>query len=432
MNNMRNKTIFTLCVLFLWGLFGGTSCSNEELEVNPNPPAEQTEEKVQQLEIRIGGEPTGRDPFSRDLPPNIGSVATIKGKCSVNQIALMVFSRNVENNEEFRFDVDNSAEFDADGKIIGKTINDVLPDTGLNHTLKKAVGSFVKKKGYEYRVFALGYDTARNIVHPVDKPIIDERDWFRIKGADGNGINEKTTLSGVKLQLVKRPYSDLHEHFIDDRLINNINDRITGYWVQTPEIFYGEFRTVDTIDTQTDTITFANENKVQGIMYRGVARVTVNVVNLHEICDKHLIDRHVCIFSYMLDSLRTEVKLNSYDNFIFPDAPLLEPLSNKFGGNHTFTATCGESKCLKDSDTLHFSFFVLPTISRFGYRYTTNGPNHGARNLYNGYLAVPSISNGNQATGVIDPAASGKTFYFRRNQDYVIEGTGLALKNNDE
>lgn len=425
MNNMRNKTIFTLCVLFLWGLFGGTSCSNEELEVNPNPPAEQTEEKVQQLEIRIGGEPTGRDPFCRDLPPNIGSVATIKGKCSVNQIALMVFSRNVENNEEFRFDVDNSAEFDADGKIIGKTINDVLPDTGLNHTLKKAVGSFVKKKGYEYRVFALGYDTARNIVHPVDKPIIDERDWFRIKGADGNGINEKTTLSGVKLQLVKRPYSDLHEHFIDDRLINNINDRITGYWVQTPEIFYGEFRTVDTIDTQTDTITFANENKVKGTMYRGVARVTVNITNLQEICK--VLGRHVCIFSYMLDSLRTEVRLNSYDNFIFPDAPLLEPLSDKFGGSHTFTAVCGESKCLKGINTLRFSFYVLPTISRLGYRYTTN-LGHGDRQLWNGYIAVPSKSDGNQATGVIDPAASGKTFYFRRNQDYMIEADGNDLK----
>lgn len=428
MNNMRNKTIFTLCVLFLWGLFGGTSCSNEELEVNPNPPAEQTEEKVQQLEIRIGGEPTGRDPFSRDLPPNIGSVATIKGKCSVNQIALMVFSRNVENNEEFRFDVDNSAEFDADGKIIGKTINDVLPDTGLNHTLKKAVGSFVKKKGYEYRVFALGYDTARNIVHPVENPTMNEKDWFCIKGADGKGVNERTTLSEVKLQLVKRKYSELHEHFTDGK-----EKDITGYWVQTPEIFYGVFRTVDTLDTQTDTITFANENKVQGVMYRGVARVTVNIVNLHKICDndKHLIDRHVCIFSYMLDSLRTEVKLNSYNNFVFPDAPLLEPLSNKFGGNHTFTATCGESKCLKDSDTLHFSFFVLPTISRFGYRYTTNGPKHGARNLYNGYLAVPSISNGNQATGVIDPGASGKTFYFRRNQDYMIEADGNHLNDID-
>lgn len=428
MNNMRNKTIFTLCVLFLWGLFGGTSCSNEELEVNPNPPAEQTEEKVQQLEIRIGGEPTGRDPFSRDLPPNIGSVATIKGKCSVNQIALMVFSRNVENNEEFRFDVENSAEFDAEGKIIGKTINDVLPDTGLNHTLKKAVGSFVKKKGYEYRVFALGYDTARNIVHPVENPIMNEKDWFRIKGADGNGINENTTLSAVKLQLVKRPYSDLHEHFTDKR-----KGDITGYWVQTPEIFYGVFRTADTLDTQTDTITFANENKVQGVMYRGVARVTVNITNLHKICDYS--SRHVCIFSYMLDSLRTEVKLNSYDNFIFPDAPLLEPLSDKFGGSHTFTAACGESKCLEGINTLRFSFYVLPTISRLGYRYTTNKKslNHIAteRRLYNGYIAVPSMSNGNQATGVIDPGASGKTFYFRRNQDYMIEADGNHLNDID-
>ena len=423
MNNMRNKTIFTLCVLFLWGLFGGTSCSNEELEVNPNPPAEQTEEKVQQLEIRIGGEPTGRDPFSRDLPPNIGSVATIKGKCSVNQIALMVFSRNVENNEEFRFDVDNSAEFDADGKIIGKTINDVLPDTGLNHTLKKAVGMFVKKKGYEYRVFALGYDTARNIVHPVDKPIIDERDWFCIKGADGNGINENTTLSAVKLQLVKRKYSELHEHFTD----KNKGD-INGYWVQTPEIFYGDFRTVD---TQSDTITFAHENKVEGVMYRGVARVTINITNIHEKCPW---GSHVCIFSYIMDSLRTEVQLNSYDNFIFPEKPLIEPLPG-FKGKGPYTAVCGESKCLINSSNVRFTFFVLPTISHLCARYAQNlnvAPSSLSRSLKNKYIAVPSMSNGNQATGVIDPAANGKTFYFRRNQDYVIEGTGGALNANNE
>lgn len=420
MNNMRKKTIFTLCVLFLWGLFGGTSCSNEELEVNPNPPAEQTEEKVQQLEIRIGGEPTGRDPFSRDLPPNVGSVATIKGKCSVNQIALMVFRRNVENNEEFRFDVENSAEFDAEGKIIGKTINDVLPDTGLNHTLKKAVGSFVKKKGYEYRVFALGYDTARNIVHPVDKPIIDERDWFCIKGADGNGINENTTLSEVKLQLVKRPYKDLHEDFLEEK-----NEDITGYWVQTPEFFYGEFRTVD---TKTDTITFANENKVEGVLYRGVARVTVKITNLQEILNPISV-RHICIFSYMLDSLRTEVKLNSYENFIFPEHPLVEPMPN-FKGKGPFTVVCGESKCLKESSSVQFTFFVLPTISHLSLRYLTNGSGHGLiKHIWNAYIAVPSMSNGNQATGVIDPGASGKTFYFRRNQDYVIEGDGNDLRN---
>lgn len=418
MNNMRNKTIFTLCVLFLWGLFGGTSCSNEELEVNPNPPAEQTEEKIQQLEICIGGEPVGVDPFSRGLPPNFGSVATIKGKCSVNQIALMVFRRNKEKNEDFRFDVNNSAEFDADGKIIGKTINDVQQDTGVNAALKKAVGMFVKKKGYEYRVFALGYDTARNTVHPINDSIMNEKDWFRIKGADGNGINKNTTLSEVKLQLVKRPYSDLNKDFV----IKN-NEEITGYWVQTPEIFYGDFRT---FDTQTDTITFANENKVKGTMYRGVARVTINMTNLHKICNSN---RHICIYSYMLDSLRTEVRLNSYDNFILPEKPFTETLPG-FKGKGPFTTVCGESNCLKDSSSVRFSFFVLPTISHLSTRYLSNGGlnDHGLiKNITNAYIAVPSMSNGNQPTGVIDPGASGKTFYFRRNQDYAIEADGNVL-----
>lgn len=424
MNNMRNKTIFTLCVLFLWGLFGGTSCSNEELEVNPNPPAEQTEEKVQQLEICIGGEPVGMDPFSRDLPPNFGGGATIKGECSVNQIALMVFRREQGSKNEFRFDVNNSAKFNSEGKVIDNTIKDITEIDTTPSIMKKAVGMFVKKKGYEYRVFALGYDTARNIVHPVDKPIIDERDWFCIKGADGNGVNEKTTLSEVKLQLVKRPYKELHEDFLEEE-----NDEINGYWVQTPEIFYGDFRTVD---TQTDTITFSNENQVIGTMYRGVARVTINIKDIRKMCS-YGAGRHVCIYSYVLDSLRTEVKLNSYDKFIFPQSPLLECLSNKFGSNHRYTAVCGEPKCLEDSLNVSFTFFVLPTITHMRVRYLTSyRAGHGFKHIYHSYIAVPSMSNGNQATGVIDPAASGKTFYFRRNQDYVIEGTGNELYHNDE
>ena len=84
------------------------------------------------------------------------------------------------------------------------------------------------------------------------------------------------------------------------------------------------------------------------------------------------------------------------------------------------------------ASSIALSFFVLPTITQMRTRYATSGDAHLTKYSYESYIAVPSESNGNQATGVIDPGAAGKKFYFRRNQQYVINGDGQNIKDNEE
>ena len=208
--------------------------------------------------------------------------------------------------------------------------------------------------------------------------------------------------------------------------------------MRTPEIFYG---TCYTVNKQDETISFQDDNEVTGTLYRGVARVDVTIANLKNILNTPNI-RHVCEFSLLVDSLRTEVYLNSYDNFKTPEALLLQPCkaddsykyaSDANSSNYmTFTAVAGENTCMDGSSSITLSFFVLPTITQMRTRYATSGGAHRTKYSYESYIAVPSESNGNQATGVIDPGAAGKKFYFRRNQQYVINGDGQNIKDNEE
>ena len=102
----------------------------------------------------------------------------------------------------------------------------------------------------------------------------------------------------------------------------------------------------------------------------------------------------------------------------------------------TFTATTGEGSCLDNSEDIQLTFFILPTITQMRVRYATAYSDLVSTDItkraYESYIAVPSESDGNQATGVIDPGAAGKKFYFRRNQQYVINGTGGQIAATDD
>ncbi|MBU3854480.1 MAG: hypothetical protein H9789_11840 [Candidatus Paraprevotella stercoravium] len=445
---MMKKTYLYRCGILFLLLVGMCSCS--ENSYTDGQPEEKPDLRKQTIKIYIGGNSDPADILTRDLPPGIEGEG-VTGTCNVNEVALMVFRRKAGSGGDFLFDKDNSAAFNSDGFIQdgGNTLKEVKPVVGSTSNMKEAHGTITKSKDYEYRIFALGYNTARVDDHPVNNRNINEREDFKIVDAQGKGINENTTLSEVKLQLVKRKYSELSEflahrdykgsHSVLDAY--KINNHITGYWVRTPEIFYG---TCYTVNKQDETISFQDDNEVTGTLYRGVARVDVTIANLKNILNTPNI-RHVCEFSLLVDSLRTEVYLNSYDNFRTPEALLLQPCnddgSNDYGSDAnssnymTFTAVAGENTCMDDSSSITLSFFVLPTITQMRTRYATTDNVHSSiwvKYSYESYIAVPSESNGNQATGVIDPGAAGKKFYFRRNQKYVINGDGQNIKDNEE
>ena len=436
---MMKKTYLYRCGILFLLLVGMCSCS--ENSYTDGQPEENPDLRKQTIKIYIGGNSDPADILTRDLPPGIEGEG-VTGTCNVNEVALMVFRRKAGSGGDFLFDKDNSAAFNSDGFIQdgGNTLKEVKPVVGSTSNMKETYGTITKSKDYEYRIFALGYNTARVDIHPNNLEI-NEREDFKIVDAQGKGINENTSLSEVKLQLVKRKYSELSE-FLAHSLYKGysatkINNHITGYWARTPEIFYG---TCYTVNKQDETISFQDDNEVTGTLYRGVARVFVTINNLKDVLS--LSTRHVCAFSLLIDSLRTEVHLNSYDNFKTPEALLLQPCKDessfKYGSDAnsknymTFTAVAGENTCMEDSSSITLSFFVLPTITQMRTRYITNGPAHRDKRTYEAYIAVPSESNGNQATGVIDPGAAGKKFYFRRNQKYVITGDGGNIKANDE
>lgn len=442
---VKNKYIYGLFLILMSGL---CSCSEERLEVVPGETSN-TDLQEQAVELYLGGNSIESDIIGRALPPGMEQNGISETTCNVNEVALMVFRRKAGSNDDFTFDVDNSAGFDETGKLNGKgnICKDFTTETSpLGSTLKKTTGKITKDKAYEYRMFALGYNTARKDEHPSKISEFDEREDFLIVDSKGNGINENTTLSEVKLQLVKRYYKDLSEFLAHRDYLGSysvlsqykINHHITGYWVRTPEIFYGNCHTTN---KQDETISFEDDNEVTGTLFRGVARVNVTIKELENILnDKFL--RHVCEFSLLIDSLRTEVHLNSYDNFKTPESLLLQPWTEdedyQYGSEAnannymTFTAVAGEDACMEKSSSITLSFFVLPTITQMRVRYATSGSAHLTKYVYESYIAVPSESNGNQATGVIDPAAGGKIFYFRRNQQYVIMGDGQQIKDNNE
>lgn len=431
---MMKKTYLYRCGILFLLLVGMCSCS--ENSYTDGQPEENPDLRKQTIKIYIGGNSDPADILTRDLPPGIEGEG-VTGTCNVNEVALMVFRRKAGSGGDFLFDISNSAKFEngliKDG---GNTLKDVRPIAGSTSNLKEAHGTITKSKDYEYRILALGYNTARVDDHPVNNCKINECEDFKIVDAQGKGINENTTLSEVKLQLVKRKYEDLDSWLatIDHRGLSggaNIEGNITGYWVRTPEIFYGTCFSVN--NANDGIIKFEDENEVSGTLYRGVARVTVKIKELQNICSSV---RHCCAFSLLVDTLRTEVHLDSYDRFKTPEAPIKIGIDNRHATKMTFTATTGEGSCLDNSEDIQLTFFILPTITQMRVRYATAYSDLVSTDItkraYESYIAVPSESDGNQATGVIDPGAAGKKFYFRRNQQYVINGTGGQIAATDD
>lgn len=432
---VKNKYIYGLFLILMSGLL--CSCQEESLEgISEDTPNTELQEQTVELYLGSSGE---SDINGRALPPGLEQNGIAETTCNVNEVALMVFRRKAGSNDEFTFDVGNSAGFDETGKLNGKgniCENFTTETSPLGSTLKKTQGKITKNKAYEYRMFALGYNTARKDEHPSKISTFDEREDFLIVDSKGKGINENTTLSEVKLQLVKRSFKDLDELLYDKNnygaSLTSMKGNITGYWVRTPEIFYGTCQSADA-EADDEIIRFQDSNTVSGILMRGVAKVTFNLNNLKGVTS--FSTRHCCHLSLFIDKLMTEVHLDSYECFKNPESPLIEGLESDHAENMTFTAVVGEDDCLSEynTGTVKMSFFVLPTITQVRTRYRTAADflGHHDKYTYESYIAVPSESNGNQATGVIDPAAGGKTFYFRRNQKYVITGTGTEIAAND-
>ncbi len=421
---MKKRTLYGWLMLIVAGILTGCSQETQVTEITGN-----ADTKVQQVRFYVSSGHIEDAPLTRDVPPvSGGGTTTIPGTCQVDRIALLTFKRPMDTDKPFLFDQANSVAFDEDGKITSNNSMELecedcpgapaYPSETSSYQ-KQAIGKITKQKGYEYKVIALGYNTARKDDYPTgENSFFDERSCFQIVAGDGRGIDESTSLSEVKLKLIPFNYSD-----ISADLAGTITDQITGEWLRTPELF---FANCSIAGDEDGIIQFADTKEITGVLKRGVAQVNLNITDVHGAASSV---RHVCQFSFLADVLNTEVRLENYDCFLQPSAPL----GANEGYTGRFTALNGEGTCEEiNPEIISFTVYVLPTVTSLRIRYKTSGMLHGLDNYFDSDIAVTSKSDGNQATGIIDPEGGGKTFYLRRNHRYTINGTGKQIAENDQ
>lgn len=421
---MKKRTLYGWLMLIVAGILTGCSQETQVTEITGN-----ADTKVQQVRFYVSSGHIEDAPLTRDVPPvSGGGTTTFPGTCQVDRIALLTFKRPMDTDKPFLFDQANSVAFDEDGKITSNNSMELecedcpgapaYPSETSSYQ-KQAIGKITKQKGYEYKVIALGYNTARKDNYPAGNNPFDERDCFQIVAGDGRGIDESTSLSEVKLKLIPFNYSD-----ISADLAGTIEGQITGAWLRTPELF---FANCSIAGDEDGIIQFADTKEITGVLKRGVAQVNLNIEKLQGVTS--LEGRKAMQFSFLADVLNTEVRLENYDCFLQPSTPQGQ-YSSEYTGK--FTALTGTTDC-KDLSKISFSVYVLPTVTSLRVRYmTAYDTSLPVKRFFDSDIAVTSQSDGNQATGIIDPEGGGKTFYLRRNHRYTINGTGKQIAENDQ
>ena len=466
------------------------SCSGEDMPGNitgGNPGDIMTQE----IKFYISGGNQPGDIRTRVAPPGSegGLVDTIPYSCQVDRIRLLTFRRVEGSDDSFVYDAKNSTSGSND--IMAKEGKFTAEDGTPNIEGRVSEAHITKEKGYEYRVIAIGYNTQRKAMNhesthgnngnSFPKSTIDESSLFKIvdkvelQADAGNPIPEGNELrdgisrfEDVSLQLVPLSFEKeagyiTTEHISRPIGLNSTKKNLTGWYQITPEIFYGSCRSKG---SDSEIIKFSDENKITGYLYRGVAKLTATVTNINTLPKqgKLLVD-HVCAIALLADSVRQAVRLSDYENFrtpYFHHDNLSAHNLDGFGANsgdtpiHTFTAIdidgwvgdpdtkeisdLGTGECHNyregegEENSYTFETFLLPTQTRLYLRYAGGREGkylHDTETNYGDYLlVVDNQSDGNQATGIIDPVAGGEFVYFRRNYQYTLKVDCSIIANN--
>lgn len=449
---------------------------------------------TQEIKFYISGGNQPGDIRTRVAPPGSegGLVDTIDYSCQVDRIRLLTFRRVEGSDDSFVYDADNSTSGRDDRDDI--TANDEWFTAEDGTLIKGRVSKahITKEKGYEYRVIAIGYNTQRKAMNhesthgnngnSFPKSTINESSLFKIVDKvelqadakypipEGNELkNGISRFEDVSLQLVPLSFekeagyiTTEHSPFLSG---NYTKKNLTGWYQITPEIFYGSCRSKG---SDSEIIKFSDENEITGYLYRGVAKLTATVKNISELPSPLSGTNHVCAIALLADSVRQAVRLSDYENFRTPyfhhdnlPAHNLAGFGAKSNSGdkpiHTFTAididgwvgNPGDPEDISDLGTgechdyrkgkessYTFETFLLPTQTRLYLRYAGgwgDDNSHLTETNYGDYLlVVNNKSDGNQATGIIDPVAGGEFVYFRRNYQYTLKVDCSIIKSNSD
>lgn len=464
------------------------SCSGEDMPGNitgGNPDDIMTQE----IKFYISGGNQPGDIRTRVAPPGSegGLDNTIDYSCQVDKIRLLTFRRVEGSDDSFVYDAENSTSGRDDRDDI--TANDEWFTAEDGTLIKGRVSKahITKEKGYEYRVIAIGYNTRRKAMnhestheHNFQKSTINESSLFKIvdkvelqANADNpipaaNELKDEISkFEDVSLQLVPLSFKKEAGYITTDHTIRpggwkDTNKNLTGWYQITPEIFYGSCRSKG---SDSEIIKFSDENEITGYLYRGVAKLTAKVTNINSLPTQGIGVDHVCAIALLADSVRQAVRLSDYENFRTPyfhhdnlPAHNLEGFGAKSNSDdkliHTFTAIdidgwvggdrgeisdlgtgeCHDYRGEEEENSYTFETFLLPTQTRLYLRYARgwgDDNSHLTETNYGDYLlVVGNKSDGNQATGIIDPVAGGEFVYFRRNYQYTLNVDCSIIANN--
>lgn len=459
------------------------SCSGEDMPGNitgGNPDDIMTQE----IKFYISGGNQPGDIRTRVAPPGSegGLVDTIPDSCQVDRIRLLTFRRVEGSDGSFVYDAKNSTSGSND--ITAKEDTFTAEDGTPNIEGRVSEATITKENGYEYRVIAIGYNTQRKAMNhesthgnngnSFPKSTIDESSLFKIvdkvelQADAGNPIPEGNELrdgisrfEDVSLQLVPLSFEKEAGYITTEHRPtlswNYTKKNLTGWYQITPEIFYGSCRSKG---SDSEIIKFSDENEITGYLYRGVARLTATVTNISDLPSPYQATNHVCAIALLADSVRQAVRLSDYENFrtpYFHHDNLPAHNLDGFGGNckdtprHTFTAIdidgwvrepegisgldTDECHDYREESSYTFETFLLPTQTRLYLRYARGWEGeyiHDTETNYGDYLlVVDNKSDGNQATGIIDPVAGGEFVYFRRNYQYTLNVDCSIIANNN-
>lgn len=461
------------------------SCSGEDMPGNITG-GDPGDIMTQEIKFYISGGNQPGDIRTRVAPPGSeGGLdnTIIPDLCQVDRIRLLTFRRVEGSDDSFVYDAENSTNGSDKDDIEAKVDTFTAEDGTFIEKGRVSKAHITKEKGYEYRVIAIGYNTQRKAMNhesthgpthenSFQKSTINESSLFKIVDKVEFPIPARNELKDgisrfedVSLQLVPLSFENEAGYITTDHLPTvfgkGTKKNLTGWYQITPEIFYGSCRSKG---SDSEIIKFSDENKITGYLYRGVAKLTATVKNISELPSPGgRVTNHVCAIALLADSVRQAVRLSDYENFRTPYFLITHNLAG-FGADsgdepiHTFTAIdidgwVGDPEGISDlgagechdyrkekENSYTFETFLLPTQTRLYLRYARgwegkiiNVNSHVTETNYGDYLlVVNNKSDGNQATGIIDPVAGGEFVYFRRNYQYTLNVDCSIIANWDE
>ena len=355
------------------------------------------------------------------------------GETNADKVRIVTFRRK---------DMDNQLQGGAvnDAPFTYDPTNDYVVDCvkvnpGENF---KAEGTIRKIYGYEYRVVAIAYYSGRENAGRSGNVFADgEQNLFTINAEDGTTFDDfKATVKTGDI------WSYIEDMDGETRTPEFLNRKMAF----VPECFYGYCVT----ESGEEIIKFAElgddgeYNKtipLTGILYRGVAKVQVNLT-LQSRPDGILYDDWMIMDGALFaTNVMTETGLSSYDDFLTPSSMVPNYVYTGSLGDwddYTGEYTAIDYKPEVDAEgerTLSFTAFVLPAKMKLAVRFfATREELLGSHyNAFNGQIYVDdkTYNDGEGATGIISPDAQDNVFYFRRNHKYVLTGTSTSVLSHE-